>query len=151
MRILAALRARTMAGTASTPSVATPWRSSWRRRAAGVDGAASEGVGFSCGGGGGGGGVWTGRRRRAWVFPVGVAKSCGSGGLARRQISAPAAVSGDVLRGVQRVAFTDEAGGPTAIGQFHLAQTQRRRDQRQKAAHLRLRHVPQLQRDGGTA
>src|SRR6218665_1068064 len=103
MRILAALRARTMAGAGSTPSVARPWRSSWRR------------------GGGGGGG--------AWVFLWGVAKSCGSGGLPRRQISAPAAVSGDVLRGVQRVAFADESGGPTAIGQFHLAQTQRRRDQ----------------------
>src|SRR6218665_3378802 len=99
MRILAALRARTMAGTASTPSVATPWRSSWRRRAAAVDGASSKGMGFPVGG-------------------------------------------GEVLRGLQRVAFTDEAGGPTAIGQFHLAQTQRRRDQRQKAAHLRLRHVP---------
>src|SRR6218665_1992893 len=110
MRILAAMRARTMAGTASTPSVATPWRSSWR--------------------------LWTGRRRRAWVFLWGVAKSCGSGGLARRQISAPAAVSGEVLRGLQRVAFTDEAGGPIAIGQVHLAQSRRRRDQRQKAAHL---------------
>src|SRR6218665_3116126 len=109
MRILAALRARTMAGTASTPSVATPWRSSWRRRAAAGDGGGSEGMGFP---GGGGGVLWRGRRRRAWVFLWGVAKSCGSGGLARRQISAPAAVSGDVLRGLQRVAFTDEAGGP---------------------------------------
>src|SRR6218665_264222 len=104
MRILAALRARTMAGTASTPSVATPWRSSWRRRAAAVDGASSKGMGFPVGGG-----EVLGFRRGA-------------------------AVSGDVLRGLQRVAFTDEAGGPTAIGQFHLAQTQRRRDQRQKAA-----------------
>src|SRR6218665_122733 len=101
MRILAALRARTMAGAASTPSVATPWRSSWRRRR-----------GAAVGGAAGGGG-------RAWVLVWGVGKSWGSGGLARRQISAPAAVSGDVLRGLQRVAFADEAGGPTAIGQFH--------------------------------
>src|SRR6218665_1562899 len=98
MRILAALRARTMAGTASTPSVATPWRSSWRRRAAAGDRGSSKGRGFSRGGGGGGGG---------WVLRGGVVRSCGSGGLARRQISAQAAVSGDVLRGVQRVAFTD--------------------------------------------
>src|SRR6218665_3003468 len=149
MRILAALRARTMAGTASTPSVAKARRRSWGRRAAGGGGGSGCDCWRRCGlagwqarpappawrrrgaaVGGGGRRLWTGRRRRAWVFLWGVAKSCGSGGLARRQISAPAAVSGDVLRGLQRVAFTDEAGGPTAIGQFHLAQTQRRRDQR---------------------
>src|SRR6218665_877457 len=122
MRILAALRARTMAGAASTPSVATPWRSSWRRRAAAVDGASSKGMGFPVGGG------EVLRFRRACTPP-------------------DKRASRRVRGGLEGVALTDEAGGPTAIGQFHLAQTQRRRDQRQKAAHLRLRHVPQLQRD----
>src|SRR6218665_945224 len=107
MRILAALRARTMAGTASTPRVATPPAHRWGRGGGGAGGGVGLGPpawgGPGGGVGGGGGGLWTGRRRRAWVFLWGVAKSCGSGGLARRQISAPAAVSGDVLRGLQRV------------------------------------------------
>src|SRR6218665_2902947 len=50
MRILAALRARTMAGTASTPSVATPPGRRWGRGGGGV------------GGGGGGGGADEGRQ-----------------------------------------------------------------------------------------